>query len=179
MLEQKNSELESAIERSIRYNLIKSQPGTERPPHLESEAARSDVSKISLPSLNAPVTGLCQIIVSGCIEQIKDRLGCNAWMIFGWLSDMEKPGSFFWRMDPDELCKGLSKGWIGIAEIHAWIMLDSGEIIDPVVYPTLAENFKQFAHGSGRCNILSAEGRPYQPMIGLPFLQYHPLAVLC
>lgn len=174
---EQREEFLSAVERSISYGLIATTPRICAPPRLASEAARSGVAAICSSSWVGSRTGLCQLIASLCAEQIKEYLGCDAWMAYGWLSDIAKPGTSFWKMNPDDLCKGLARAWIGHAEFHAWVMLDSGEIIDPVVYPTLSENFKHFSHAAGHCNILSPDGRPYKVIPGLPLFQYHLLAI--
>ncbi len=88
----------------------------------------------------------------------------------------------YWRelvaSGSDNLPISLPKGWLGVAEFHVWVMLDSGEVIDPVVFHALAENFKRFSCGAGKLNILCPEGRPYKTTHGLPQFQYHPLAVM-
>lgn len=178
IFEERKHEFDKAVERSISYGLINAAPDICAEPRLKSESLRSEIAAICLSVGPGRSTGLCQVIVMSCIEQIKERLVCDAWVVFGWLSDIAKPGSYFWKMDPSILCDGLSKGCLGVAEFHAWVMLDSGEIVDPVVYPALAENFKQFARGAGRCNILHPHGRAYKAIAGLPLLQYHPMAVM-
>lgn len=110
VLEDRKIEFEEAVGRSISYGLIASPPNICSAPHLGTASVRSEISAICLSVGFERSTGLCQIIVSACIEQIKQRLGCNAWMVFGWLSDIAKPGSYFWKMDPNALCEGLLKG---------------------------------------------------------------------
>ena len=173
-----HTELEQAVARSMSYRLVVSPPRFLAPPRLASERVRAEIEAKCGSIAPGRSTGLCQLIATSCIPHIKDRLECEAWVAFGWLSDHAIPGSYFWRMDADDLCRGLTTGSMGVAEFHAWIVLDSGEIIDPVVYPTLAENYKRFSHGSGRCNLLLPDGHPYSPIAGLPLLQYHPQAFL-
>lgn len=115
------------------------------------------------------------MIAQRCVQYVKTRLECEAWIAFGWLSDVAL-GKDFWKMDPDELCRLVASRTIGLAEFHAWVVLDSGEVIDPVVYPTLAENFRKFAVGAGQCNFLMKNGEPYKVIPGLPLLQYHTQA---
>lgn len=176
LADQNRIEFEQAIARSLSFQLIKSPPRICAPLRLAGELLRSELGTACISMAPGRSTGFCQIIASSCFEYIKDRLDCDAWIVFGWLSDYSRPGSFFWRMNADDLCRGLTKGGMGVAEFHAWIMLDSGETIDPVVYPTLAENFQKFARGAGRCHFLRPEGRPYKVIPGLPLLQYHPQA---
>lgn len=178
IISKNQQEMDEAVNRSLLFGLIPSAPELGARPRLASERLRVEVAEICLSMAPGRFTGLCQLIATLCIGYVKKRLQCNAWIVFGWLSDHSKPGSYFWKMDPDDLCRALTTGCVGSAEFHAWIMLDSGEIIDPVVYPTMAEIFKDFPHGAGQCHFLLPEGRPYNAIYGLPPLQYHPQAIL-
>lgn len=166
-----------AIDRSIAYKLIKSPPRFSSPSYLSDEKLRSEITAVCHSFAPGRFTGMCLVMAQQSLHYIKARLNCNAWIELGWLSDISMPGSFFWKMDADELCNTISRGQVAIGEFHAWIALDSGEIIDPVVYPTLAELFpRKFSRGSGRCNFLMPEGRPYKVTPGLPLLQYNTQA---
>lgn len=169
-------EVAQAISRTLAHGLMAEPPNFGAKPRLASEQLRSEIAATCLSFARGKSTGLCLMIAQACVDYITDRLECEAWVAVGWLSDLGKDGSFFWMMDPDELCQGLAAGNVGFGEFHAWVVLDSGEIIDPVVFPTLAENFRQFSRGSGRCLFALPNGRPYKVTPGLPLLQYHPQA---
>lgn len=169
----KKEEVRQAIERGIKYGLLHSSIDFQKPICLEREEIQAEISMIIESTWGGPFTGLCQVIVFGCIEKIKKRLDCNAWPTFGWVTDISRGD--FWKMDADELCRGLANGCIRHAEFHAWITLDSGEVIDPVIYPTLAELFpNRFGQGRGRINMHKPTGYPYKLTPGLPIVQYRP-----
>lgn len=170
--------LDEAAARSVHYGLIDAAPVINKPAALKSESARAAISGLIRSQWAGPATGCCVIVAQACIDPIKEMLGRDAWIVLGWLTDIAKPGVCIWRMDPDELCRGISRGWLGQAEVHAWIMLDSGEIIDPVGYQTLAELFPNFVQGRGQVNFLNAQGLPYKVIPGMPFWRYHPSAIL-
>lgn len=180
MSEMAQTELEQAIARSITHELINEPPVFRASPYLAVERVRSELAETCLALAPGKSSGLCLMIAQGCLLEIIERLDCKAWIGLGWLSDIAlEKGNFVWKMDSEELCKMASSGVVSSGEFHAWVVLDSGEIIDPVVYPTLAEiNARRFSRGAGRCNFLMPNGRPYKVTPKLPIFQYHYQAVV-
>lgn len=174
----KSNEVRQAVERGIKYGLLRSSIEPMGMPRISDKHVQSDLAEIIGSTWIGPHTGFCQIVVIGCIEEVKDYLRCDAWPTFGWVTDINKQCDF-WKMDPDELCKGLTSGTMTKAEFHAWITLDTGEVIDPVIYPTLSELFPdKFRTGKGKVNMHAPEGHQYADFADLPKVQYRP-SVFC
>lgn len=171
-------EIQQAITRGINFNLLGGPCAFDKPVYLARECERVEVAQIFHDAWGGmPVAGFCQVIIDDCIQNIKAYLRCNAWRTFGWVTDTARGD--FWKMDPDELCRRLARGWIGLGEFHTWITLDSGELIDPVIYPTLSELFpRRFSKGKSLCNFHLPNGGAYKTTPGLPLFQYHP-SVFC
>ena len=171
-------EIDEAIERGLAHGLLRSAISFQGAPLLTSTHIRDVISKEIETAWDGPWTGLCQVIVQSCIGAVEDHFSRKAWPTFGWVTDVDRGD--IWKMDADKLCNGLKNGGLGFAaEFHSWITLDTGEIIDPTVFRTLAELYpNKFGRGKGVTNMLDQFGRQYKQTPGLPIFQYHP-SVFC
>lgn len=173
-------ELTTAFERAKSFSLIEQAPVLQQTGILADEELRKELGAVCQSHLPASPVGMCLLVAQSCIQYVTERLDRQAWIVVGFLEDTAT-NKKFWVSDPDEVCRAMSAGKMGameVMEFHAWVMLDTGEIIDPVVFPTLAALFKQFPRGKGRTNFVSNTGRPYKVIPGLPLLQYHPQGAL-
>ena len=174
-------ELNTAFERAKSFNLIEQAPVLQQTGILADEDLRKELGAVCQSYLPGSPVGMCLLVAQSCIQYVTERLDRQAWIVVGYLEDTAL-NKKFWISDPDEVCRVMRDGKMGIMEVmefHAWVMLDTGEIIDPVVFPTLAEMFpKKFPRGKGRTNFVMNTGRPYKVVPGLPLLQYHPQGIL-
>lgn len=170
-------ELSTAIDRALAHKLISAVPTLKQDGLLADEGLRKELGATCQSFVPTNPVGLCLLVAQQCVTYISERLDCKAWVALGYMSDLATGGTF-WKMDPEELCQMIASGQIGTKEFHAWVLLETGEIIDPIVFPTLAVVNKKYSRGAGRTNFVMNTGRTYKVIPGLPLQQYHPQVIV-
>lgn len=111
----------------------------------------------------------CIAVHSIIITQITQVLNCNALVTIGWFYDQNINDSLYEFTEEDfkSWMKNDLQAFKG-SDVHVWITLDSGEVLDLTLLTTIGKINKMFEPGS----ILMA--RPEEPEC---FIKYHPMVI--
>jgi hypothetical protein len=115
------------------------------------------------------LAGQCIFVHTGISELITTEIDYNSLITIGWFHD-EKINESFYKFTEEEFkyFVGNKPGIFQGFDVHVWITLDSGEIIDFTLLTTIGEINGNFAPGT----ILMC--RPEESEC---FIKYHPMVV--
>lgn len=122
-------------------------------------------SDISFEDLSAQ----CILVHTLISEKIPQEISCNALVTVGWFYD-EKINNSLYKFTEEEFKSWMSNELQGFqgSDVHVWITLDSGEVIDFTLLTTIGKINGKYAPGT----ILI--GKPEEPKC---FIKYHPMVV--
>lgn len=198
MISNYSTELQAAVVKSAAASLLRGSLQAGKAPLLAQRETTLVVDRLINDSwplhvetgVRMPAPGMCLVLAARILPLIKQQFACDAWVTFGWLYDTTRQKAL-WRNEGLDAVAHIQQALqlppmerlVASAKLqgmyHAWVTLDTGEAIDPSVFPTCAAAAPQrFAKGKREYSLLDANGQPYRKHTGLPKFQFHPEMLL-
>ena len=101
------------------------------------EAFLSFVNKEFTPALACGLSSTCLIVHSGLVEAVEEFFRCKAYLTIG---PVTTPKGKLYPLSEEQVRQWMTVGVdASKVNLHAWITLDSMEILDMTLFPTIAD----------------------------------------